>query len=161
MIFQQYIDLLSGKKTETRRLKHPKYLEIGKTRAVVPKRGQPAWWYGYDWLNNRYFWIEQPVVYVSHLKLSHYEHSEATKYLADQGFVQARIIIKDIYPQRLQDITHEAALREGVATIHQYATLWNSINDKPGFRWADNPLVEVIRFCRTDELLDLMQIANT
>lgn len=67
--------------------------------------------------------------------------------------------------QRLQDITEEDACAEGmpepylgdadppweeqaimVSRRRQYRNLWNSLHDKPGQRWPDNPEVVALTF---------------
>ena len=72
-----------------------------------------------------------------------------------------RIRITNIRQERLQDISEDDVLAEGVGlqawafswprTDHWprtagYAQLWNSIYTKPGTRWQDNPLVWVLEF---------------
>jgi hypothetical protein len=67
-------------------------------------------------------------------------------------------IIK-IHVERLQDISKEDALAEGVRESHfhqpadwmdvdHYHELWNSINAKRGFGWDTNPYVWVVEFKR-------------
>ena len=79
--------------------------------------------------------------------------------------------ITDIRPERLQDISEEDALAEGIVRIPLYhhpfkvpgtdifaasakeafAGLWDSINGKkPGHSWADNPWVRAISFRRLE-----------
>ncbi|MFA4974630.1 MAG: ASCH domain-containing protein [bacterium] len=91
-----------------------------------------------------------------------------------------RIRITAIRQQRVQDITAEDALAEGLVCpdcnngwitvysatdmfgcsevecghaglIDEYAQLWDTIHTKPGTRWADNPLVWVLEFERVGE----------
>lgn len=185
-IFQQYELVLNGKKIETRRLWKDSYLvgdtdrpfgnpgygmfyglwnqangkarrtyQVGKDYAAIPKRGQPAWWYG-CW-KNQYEWVSDPIYYVSHKTHDIMNLKEAAWYLGKWNFVQARIRICGLYKERLRDITESAAIREGVSSVQEYAALWDSINNKRGIRWADNPLVCVIRFRRTDQLLAMLE----
>jgi hypothetical protein len=59
--------------------------------------------------------------------------------------------VKSVRPERLQDITPEDCIAEGLASTlrehdavvdlrQQYARLWDSLA-KPGQKWADNPFV--------------------
>ena len=62
--------------------------------------------------------------------------------------------IVDVRVERLQEITEEDALAEGVNKLspcpqRAFLTLWDSINGKkPGRSWADNPWVWAISFRR-------------
>jgi hypothetical protein len=78
------------------------------------------------------------------------------------------IEITDVRVQRLQDISEEDAKAEGAAwhdgrgighsgwrhdlrDVHDdcrssFARLWDSLHDKPGARWADNPWVVAATF---------------
>lgn len=78
------------------------------------------------------------------------------------GRAQSRIRLEHIAApriERLQDISESDCIAEGVAisgfcTIEgaslwakdRYMKLWDSINEKPGERWADNPFVWVYTF---------------
>lgn len=82
-----------------------------------------------------------------------------------------RILLTGIRSERVQDITNEDALAEGVlpypATpplyyvpktgvsasnpIDAYAELWDTIHTRPGERWSDNPLVWVLVFRLVEE----------
>lgn len=54
--------------------------------------------------------------------------------------------VTGLYEQQLQKITESDARAEGVENREQFVRLWDAINDKPGIRWADDPLVRVITF---------------
>jgi len=81
--------------------------------------------------------------------------------------------VTEVTVERLQDITEEDAIREGLKVFNEdgnlyysgtscdwfsesdqwhcdpteaFARLWDSTKPKPGFRWEDNPWVSVIRF---------------
>lgn len=47
---------------------------------------------------------------------------------------------------RVQDITEEEAIAEGVKSRAEYAILWDRLNAKRGFPWIANPWVWVIKF---------------
>jgi uncharacterized protein YhfF len=57
-----------------------------------------------------------------------------------------RIRVTGLRVERLQTLTHEDALAEGVASVEEYAALWDAIHSKRGERWDDDPLVIVIQF---------------
>lgn len=62
------------------------------------------------------------------------------------------LTVTDVRVERLQDISEADAKAEGVEMIARrnyrdgYAVLWNSLHDKPGERWDDNPWVVAISF---------------
>ncbi len=186
MIFKQVDEILSGQKTQTRRVVKPgefvyqhgnqnpdgiwaidtvftlidnpeKYeykdrikWAVGRTYAVVPRRGKPAvWWAIVDGIP---IW-NHPVRYEPF-----YQPGEPTDWenghyvdlrheLEYQGFQPLRIRITAIRQERLQDISEADAKAEGVADAEAYRALWQAINGKtPGARWADSPLVWVLEF---------------
>ena len=75
----------------------------------------------------------------------------------------ARIFLKvtDVRVERLQDITEEDAIAEGmsktlvdgvvfISAKGNFHVLWDSLNIKRGYGWEDNPWVWVIEFERVD-----------
>lgn len=166
MIFKQVDEILSGTKTQTRRVVKPgegMYKEalaltaagnvkwaVGRTYAVVPRRGKPAvWWAIVDGIP---IW-NHPVRYEPF-----YQPGEPTDWenghyvdlrheLEYQGFQPLRIRITAIRQERLQDISEADAKAEGVADVEAYRALWQAINGKtPGARWDANPTVFVLEF---------------
>ena len=87
-------------------------------------------------------------------------------YRCPYGCPGDRLLVRDIYSitleitdvrvQRVQEITEAEAKAEGVhCTVNgsnrlAFATLWDSINIKRGFSWADNPWVWAITFRRVE-----------
>lgn len=68
-------------------------------------------------------------------------------------------ITKDVWQQRIQDITTEDIILEGLSTNlrehdavcdlkDQFIELWDDINAKRSFSWQENPTVNVIEFKR-------------
>jgi hypothetical protein len=75
----------------------------------------------------------------------------------------ARIFLKvtDVRVERLQDITEEDAIAEGmsktlvdgvifISAKGNFHVLWDSLNIKRGYGWEDNPWVWVIKFERVE-----------
>lgn len=105
---------------------------VGRTYAVVPKRGLPAVWWKADSFGD-VSWSDGHITKRAGLTL--------------HGWQPARIRITAIRQERLQDITESDARAEGVNSVAEYSALWDSINGKTkGARWADNPRVWVLEF---------------
>ena len=163
MIFKQIDEILSGQKTQTRRVVKPgegmyeaslaltaagnvKWA-VGKTYAVVPKRGLPGVW-----------WKMVGTVALTHNGMHEYHYPSnpdaaaialpvTRAELEKRGFQPLRIRILAIRQERLQDITEADAKAEGVADVEAYRALWQAINGKtPGARWDANPTVFVLEF---------------
>ncbi|WPZ05618.1 hypothetical protein [Pelagerythrobacter marinus] len=66
------------------------------------------------------------------------------------------LLVTDVRVQRVAEISEEDAIAEGAeysfirgAAISQrrmFELLWNSLHDRPGQRWEDNPWVVAVRF---------------
>lgn len=110
---------------------------VGRTYAVVPKRGMPAVW----WCNYNDYGRKVPV-YRADVKIA-----DRDSYKTLGGWKPLRIRITAIRREPLQSITEADALAEGVESVEAYRALWESINGKTkGARWADNPDVWVLTF---------------
>lgn len=153
IIFQQYRDILLKNKNQTRRISLRNDLKVGSTHAVVPKMYRHAVWYKYD---------------NEDLKVWHEIHSSLLlppPYWGHEGWAELRVRILDKHRERLQSISREDALSEGILEnqhgayyastlptkwsdnpVDAYRNLWNSINQRNGQRWEDNPTVTVVKF---------------
>jgi len=130
---------------------------VGHTYAVQPGRGKPAIW-----------WRPDGTTTLTPLDeyLQKTDGVRATwgpkvkRWMLEHGYIEARIRITDIRRERLQNVSEEDAYQElGSSAIpppnstdliyfpkKQFEVLWDSINKKPGTRWADNPEVWALKF---------------
>lgn len=172
MIFKQVREIIDGQKTQTRRVVKPgeRWImdanyqggpvtvlipggkikwQVGRDYAVVAKRGTRGVAYKPDTGEWKVFPNGE---YIPH------------------EWCPLRIEITKIRREPLQNITHDDALREGIlqtgydkymdcycythhATqgvwadpVEAYCHLWDSINNRAGVRWDDNPPVWVLTF---------------
>lgn len=57
-------------------------------------------------------------------------------------YSRIKLKITGVRVEKLQDITQEDAIKEGVNSIEDYSILWDSIYDKKEiFQWKNNPFV--------------------
>lgn len=108
---------------------------VGRTYAVVPKRGKPGVW-----------WSDLYLGSVSHPLVIEKPDAATQAYRIETGWRPLRIRIVAIRREHLQDITEADAKAEGVSSKGEYAKLWNRINKRKGTRWSDNPLVWALTF---------------
>jgi hypothetical protein len=183
--------ILEGRKTVTRRLVKPKYKkDEGGFQVCTNKATGERWIEKHDWDegsfdNPRY--VNSPyqvgdILYVR--ETFNNTETDTVLYAADKDFIDfylfmeseikwkpsihmpkeaARIFLKitDVRVERLQDITEEDAITEGmsktlvggvvfISAKGNFHVLWDSLNIKRGYGWEDNPWVWVIEFERVD-----------
>jgi len=173
VIFRQVAEIVSGEKTETRRVCKPNEVldtypvatvftvaqdmpmpprykarrrvkwQVGRNYAVIPKRGQPAVWIHPMGMLSSNESIGGMTI-IAHYRAKH--GSDYQRVMVQDGWAMLRYTITDLHREPLHAITGEGAKREGVGSVAEYEALWRSINDSPGVRWEDNPDVWVIRF---------------
>lgn len=148
-----YQKVLLGEKTLTTRVRLPAHIAVGKEWAIVPKRAAPAWWF--DDFEGKW----QVIANTGRLITLKYgvaacdlARSEGNAKLRRFGAIQARICIDAYWQTELNTMTEQEARDEGVASVEEYACLWDSINDRKGLRWRDNPLVWRIRFSLPEDV---------
>jgi len=113
--------------------------QVGKDYAVAPGRGKPGVWWNSI--------APRPMTDLD------------PGWLYIEGiWIPLRIVITAIRREPLQDISEDDARVEGVSALKwdptlasvtarmAYRDLWDSINTRPGTRWADGPDVWVIEF---------------
>ena len=151
MIFRQCLEIVTGRKTQTRRMvKATEFIlneggvlsvraanrlkwEVGRDYAVVQKRGEHALW-----------WQQSAEgIHFAQLGMNGFEHVDE---LEAAGYRPLRIRITNIRLEKLNDLSDANARAEGYSYRREYRELWNSINKRPGTRWDDNPLVWVLEF---------------
>ena len=138
-----YTAVLLGEKTLTTRLKLPAHIAVGKEWAIVPKRASAAWWIGNEAGEWRICKYPHARVYTETTDVM--PVSYVRRFFMERGYTQARVRIDAFWQTSLQCMSELEALEEGAGSVAEYAALWDSINDRKGGRWADNPLVWRIR----------------
>jgi hypothetical protein len=180
--------ILEGRKTQTRRIVKPQ------TKSIFPDkkdRMPKAFWTGMEWVKPPYqpgdiLWVRETWGHIA------FENHKAGGY--DEWFIYkasrncelpddfkwrpsifmpreaARIFLRvtNVRVERLQDITKEDAIAEGLnigtvdnekyaknnayrllannLPVAMFADLWDSLNAKRGYGWEKNPWVWVIEF---------------
>jgi hypothetical protein len=174
MIFKQIIEIISGKKTQTRRIVKEGEVYDDFDRAVYTTSAGPFHW---NWAPKRHLkWMVGHTYAVCpgrglHTEMVHRDGFHFTPVRIDDGYYYdgdghwfspdeckpLRIRITAIRQERLGDISEADCLAEGGVSWwseHEgpqllragYAELWDSINTRKGTRWMDNPLVWVLTF---------------
>lgn len=153
MIVKQYLDVILGDKTQTRRIA-ARYT-VGKVYAVVPKMYKHTIYYRWEGSIPR-IWHEENADGAPIPPLSSLAHVWKP--------LRIKIIAKRQEP--LQNISEQDAIAEGIiwsaaseafycrhmpkryfeTAVEGYRALWESINTKQGTRWEDNPLVHAFTF---------------
>lgn len=153
MIFRQIDEIVSGKKTQTRRIKKEKERYLSDLQSVVITNV-----YGYRAIDS----LGQASYFNGHT--DRLKWVVGCDYAVQPGRGKpgvCRIRITNIRQEQLQRISDMDAIAEGInwdeSAFHasegtlptpreEYADLWDSINTRPGTRWADNPEIWVISF---------------
>jgi len=129
VIFQQWQQVLDGTKTQTRRLVKGRewYSPVMDCVMTSQRNGRMKWWVGQTYA------VQPP-----------------------GKSAVGRIKLLAIRRERLQDISEADLYREvgngepahwfAHLRLWQFRNLWNNTHTAPGTRWADNPLVWVLKF---------------
>lgn len=171
--------ILDGRKTQTRRIIKPQPTASGGFLANVI----PLWLYPQEYINKYCHYRIGDRLWVRETfdtALNIIKREDDVFYKADYNDTMPKGIynwkpsifmprwasrinleITDIRVQRIQDITEEDAIAEGITKIQcdcgdcidstiigAYQDLWNSINSKQGYGWDINPCVWIINFIR-------------
>ncbi len=160
MLFKpEHIDpIIEGRKTQTRRIAKPGETlhrdyatgRYGYTTAVLTASGRPKWVVGSDYAVQPgrgrpiVWWCNTPEGFWWETNLPDIGEFDNWSVRADWRPLRIRLL--DIRHDWLKDITDDEARAEGVASVADYAALWDAINTRAGQRWADNPLVWALTF---------------
>lgn len=121
MIFKQIAEVLSGQKTMTQRIVQDGEYAVKNMGRIIEVRDK-----------NGRLKIRVGGVYA------------AVPKRGQKGVGHVRVT--SIQQPHVQEMTLMAAIAEGVNSVGEYQRLWDSINDRKGKRWADNPKVWRYRF---------------
>lgn len=163
MIFKQIADIRSGAKTQTRRIVKPNEVStlvrddpenetihsvytcnntdtmvrycktkwvVGKDYAVIPKRGQPA--------------IKDIRIRITGIR------REPVQAISYHDALAEGIHRNSLLPDLPHTLAYSYTVGDQVFAFETpqaaYRALWDSINNRPGIRWEDNPQVWVLTF---------------
>lgn len=176
--------ILDGKKTQTRRIIKPQPFDPDKDYGKYFKELPEQWncpygkvgdvlWVRETWglreKNNGVHTFQEPVYKADWLDIQHIRVFESVTVDGEQTeitqkwkpsihmprkYCRLRLKTTDIKVERLQDITTEGILAEGVGNpsksdkrlLDMWIHLWDSINAKRGFPWESNPWLWVLKW---------------
>lgn len=160
MIFKQYLKVLTGEKTETRRVAHDGEnamyfdgelkqvraiitasktvrFEVWKTYPIIPKMFSAAIWWRRSESTGQLLTrcgVEYRPSWDAYNSEYDYENThriDSRNYLHELGYKQGRIRILALrWREPLHSIDDAGAIREGVSCVDEYRELWESINGK-------------------------------
>lgn len=143
MIFKQINEILTGKKTQTRRIAKPSESWAKALSLTIVGKGSGGW------LETSPLYASNPVTNIASVysgKRVKWRVGNTYAIVPKRGAagIGQRIQIDALRLEYLQSITEADAQAEGVASVEEYKALWNSINGANS--WNENPLVWVITF---------------
>lgn len=147
MIFKQWEDVLAGRKTQTRRIVKPGEacrdgMSVAKTwsNVVLGTTGHRAWEpYYLKWQVGRTYAVQPGRgkkavgrIRITEIRRERLQEISLEDVLAEGVGIR---INGELYPITVRDVAHE-----------EFARLWGSIHTKPGTRWQDDPETWALTF---------------
>jgi hypothetical protein len=152
MIFKQIAEILDGRKTQTRRVVKEGEFPANMYGMYIDERvlNEHNAKYGSVWdLNSQYRQRDYGTCIMTPTSRVKWQIGRKYSIVPKRGAagIGQFIRITNIRYEHIQDITEADAIAEGVGSVEEYKSLWESINGKTkGARWADNPPVWVLTF---------------
>ena len=163
-----------GRKTQTRRIR-PRKIEVGDriwVKEKLQKSGGYEAQYALDGLIGEYHNVrtlsDGTEIPISAPMCWHWQRDTLPAMYMPKWAARTWLEVVAVWQEDLQDISQEDALAEGIkgtvrpieyvaqhgdtalyikpSLVLGYMQLWDSLHKKPGERWDDNPLVQVIEF---------------
>lgn len=151
MYFTQIDEIVAGRKGCTQRCEKPgevaEYAPDGSIRLVRDVHGRVKWYVGGTYAVSAHRGLPTVQVLwpegtrVAPVIVKNVQACGGVEFFRQRGYEPLRIRIKRIERLRLHTTTADVAVAEGVQAVAEYAALWRSINQRPGWRWEDNPMV--------------------
>lgn len=148
--------IISGHKTETRRLVMPQPAldadfegEANETDSTLERaceRGMPG---DTLWVKERFRLINGKPEYEASYRGDDFTTPWQPGIAMPFRYSRILLQVEHVVAEPLQQITHQEALAEGVSSVMEFSRLWDELNEYKGrkdFLWDANPWVWVLRF---------------
>lgn len=168
--------ILEGRKTQTRRVVKPQPIKKGhfwtldgagwSSSSVVPVYGHSLYtrmpykpgdilWVRETWYLETFYGAHSYVYRASEpnypVNVGAGQHGWRPSIFMPQDVARIFLRVKEVRVEKVQDITEEDTINEGVNNKEKFALLWDKLNKKRGYGWEANPWVWVIEFERIEK----------
>jgi hypothetical protein len=168
--------ILEGRNTQTRRVVKPQPIKKGhfwtldgagwSSSSVVPVYGHSLYtrmpykpgdilWVRETWYLETFYGAHSYVYRASEpnypVNVGAGQHGWRPSIFMPKDVARIFLRVKEVRVEKVQDITEEDTINEGVNNKEKFALLWDKLNKKRGYGWEANPWVWVIEFERIEK----------
>lgn len=168
--------ILEGRNTQTRRVVKPQPIKKGhfwtldgagwSSSSVVPVYGHSLYtrmpykpgdilWVRETWYLETFYGAHSYVYRASEpnypVNVGAGQHGWRPSIFMPKDAARIFLRVKEVRVEKVQDITEEDTINEGVNNKEKFALLWDKLNKKRGYGWEANPWVWVIEFERIEK----------
>lgn len=151
--------ILEGRKTQTRRVVKPQPIKKGHFWTLdytrMPYKPRDILWVRETWYLETFYGAHSYVYRASEpnypVNVGAGQHGWRPSIFMPQDVARIFLRVKEVRVEKVQDITEEDTINEGVNNKEKFALLWDKLNKKRGYGWEANPWVWVIEFERIEK----------